>query len=78
MPVTLLAHSMGGPMTLIMLQRQSQKWKDKYINTFISLSAVWAGSIKAIKVFAIGKHDLICKIIPASIIRYIIDIIVKY
>jgi len=55
-PVTLLAHSMGGPMTLIMLQRQSQKWKDKYINSLITLSAVWAGSVKAVKVFAIGKH----------------------
>lgn len=43
-------------MTLIMLQRQSQKWKAKYINSFITLSAVWAGSVKAIKVFAIGKH----------------------
>lgn len=76
-PVTLLAHSMGGPMTLIMLQRQSQKWKDKYINTFITLSAVWAGSIKAIKVFAIGKHNLLCKIISAIVIRYVIDIIVR-
>lgn len=56
-PVTLVAHSMGGPMTLIMLQRQSQKWKDKYINTLVTLSAVWAGSVKAIKVFAIGKHS---------------------
>ncbi|EFN76868.1 group XV phospholipase A2 isoform X1 [Harpegnathos saltator] len=55
-PITLVAHSMGGPMTLIMLQRQSQKWKDKYINSFITLSAVWAGSIKAIKVFAIGDN----------------------
>lgn len=62
-PVTLLAHSMGGPMTLIMLQRQSQKWKDKYINALITLSAVWAGSVKAIKVFAIGEHiNLIYKI----------------
>nr|XP_012151510.1 PREDICTED: group XV phospholipase A2-like isoform X2 [Megachile rotundata] len=53
-PVTLLAHSMGGPMTLIFLQRQSQGWKDKYINCLITLSAVWGGSVKALKVFAIG------------------------
>ncbi|XP_053985696.1 phospholipase A2 group XV-like [Hylaeus volcanicus] len=53
-PVTLIAHSMGGPMTLIFLQRQSQKWKDKYINCFITLAAVWGGSVKALKVFAIG------------------------
>lgn len=54
--VTLLAHSMGGPMSLIFLQRQSQKWKDKYIESMITLAAVWGGSVKAIKVFAIGKQ----------------------
>lgn len=67
-PVTLLAHSMGGPMTLIMLQRQSQKWKAKYINSFITLSAVWAGSVKAIKVFAIGD-DLGTYFLRESILR---------
>lgn len=45
---------MGGPMTLIFLQRQSQKWKDKYINCLITLAAVWGGSVKALKVFAVG------------------------
>lgn len=53
-PVTLIAHSMGGPMTLIFLQRQTQKWKDKYISSFITLAGAWGGSVKAIKVFAIG------------------------
>ncbi|XP_078048857.1 lysosomal phospholipase A and acyltransferase [Augochlora pura] len=53
-PVTLLAHSMGGPMTLIFLQRQSQAWKDKYISSLITLSAAWGGSVKALKVFAVG------------------------
>lgn len=67
-PVTLLAHSMGGPMTLIMLQRQSQEWKDKYINSFITLSAVWAGSVKAIKVFAIGD-DLGAYFLRESVLR---------
>ncbi|XP_012229348.1 lysosomal phospholipase A and acyltransferase-like [Linepithema humile] len=67
-PVTLLAHSMGGPMTLIMLQRQSQKWKDKYVNALITLSAVWAGSVKAIKVFAIGD-DLGAYFLRPSVLR---------
>ncbi|KAG7201541.1 hypothetical protein KM043_004292 [Ampulex compressa] len=53
-PVTLIAHSMGGPMSLIFLQRQSLKWKQKYINTLITLAGVWGGSVKALKVFAIG------------------------
>lgn len=52
--VTLLVHSMGGPMSLVFLQRQTQAWKDKYIARVISLAGAWAGSAKAIKVFAIG------------------------
>lgn len=67
-PVTLLAHSMGGPMSLIMLQRQTQKWKDKYVNSLITLSAVWAGSIKAVKVFAIGD-DLGAYFLRESVLR---------
>ncbi|XP_024935900.1 group XV phospholipase A2 isoform X2 [Cephus cinctus] len=53
-PVTLIAHSMGGPMSLVFLQQQSQKWKDKYINCLVTLAGVWGGSVKALKVFAIG------------------------
>ncbi|XP_076245161.1 lysosomal phospholipase A and acyltransferase [Calliopsis andreniformis] len=67
-PVTLLAHSMGGPMTLIFLQRQNQQWKDKYVNCFISLSGVWGGSIKALKVFAIGD-DLGAYLLRQSVLK---------
>lgn len=41
-------------MSLVFLQNQTQVWKDKYIERIISLSGAWAGSAKAIKVFAIG------------------------
>lgn len=67
-PVTLIAHSMGGPMALIFLQRQSQKWKDKYINSLISLAGVWGGSVKAIKVFAIGD-DLGAYLLRQSVLK---------
>ncbi|XP_060822942.1 phospholipase A2 group XV-like [Bombus pascuorum] len=67
-PVTLIAHSMGGPMSLIFLQRQSQKWKDKYINCLITLSAVWGGSVKALKVFAVGD-DLGAYLLRQSILK---------
>lgn len=67
-PVTLLAHSMGGPMSLIFLQRQPQKWKDKYINCLITLAAVWGGSVKALKVFAIGD-DLGAYLLRQSILK---------
>ncbi|KAL2712609.1 group XV phospholipase A2-like [Vespula squamosa] len=68
MSVTLIAHSMGGPMTLIFLQSQSQSWKDKYINSLITLAGVWGGSVKAIKVFAIGD-DLGAYLLRESILK---------
>lgn len=52
--ITLIVHSMGGPMSLVFLQQQTPVWKDKYIERVISLAGAWAGSAKAIKVFAIG------------------------
>ncbi|XP_028128275.1 phospholipase A2 group XV [Diabrotica virgifera virgifera] len=67
-PVVLLAHSMGGPMTLTFLNKQTQSWKDKYIRCLISLSAVWGGSVKAIKVFAIGD-DLGSYALRESVMR---------
>ncbi|GBP70031.1 Group XV phospholipase A2 [Eumeta japonica] len=66
--VTLLVHSMGGSMALHFLQNQSQKWKDKYIRRFISLSTPWGGSMKAVKVFAIGD-DLGSLMLRESVMR---------
>ena len=52
--VTFIVHSMGGLMAMHFLQLQTQKWKDQYMRRMISLSTPWAGSMKAVKVFAIG------------------------
>lgn len=53
-PVTLITHSMGSPMSLLLLQQQTSAWKRKYISKLISLAGAWAGSVKALKVFAMG------------------------
>lgn len=66
--ITLIVHSMGGPMSLYFLQQQSQKWKDKYIARIISLAGAWAGSAKAVKVFAIGD-DLGSFALSGSVMR---------
>ncbi|XP_067002265.2 lysosomal phospholipase A and acyltransferase-like [Anabrus simplex] len=55
-PVVLLAHSMGGPMSLHFLHGQTQRWKDKYIRSLITLSGAWGGSVKALKVFVVGDN----------------------
>ncbi|XP_023023539.2 lysosomal phospholipase A and acyltransferase [Leptinotarsa decemlineata] len=67
-PIVLVSHSMGSIMTLVFLNSQSQWWKDKYIRSFISLSGVWGGSVKALKVYAIGD-DLGSYILRESIMR---------
>lgn len=55
-PITFVVHSMGGPMTLLFLQLQSDDWKEKHISRLISLAGAWAGSVKALKVYAIGQY----------------------
>lgn len=66
--ITFVVHSMGGPMSLLFLQRQTKEWKDKYIVRVISLAGAWAGSAKAIKVFAIGD-DLGSFALSGSVLR---------
>lgn len=66
--VILLAHSMGGPMSLHFLQQQSQAWKDKYIRALVSLSGAWGGTVKAMKVFAVGD-DLGTYVLRQSVLR---------
>ncbi|KAF7287599.1 hypothetical protein GWI33_005954 [Rhynchophorus ferrugineus] len=66
--VMLVAHSMGGPMSVLFLNQQSQSWKDKYIKRLITLGAVWGGSVKAIKVYAIGD-DLGSYVLRESVMR---------
>ena len=50
--VTLVVHSMGGPISLFFLtgfHGVTQAWKDKYINAYISLSGNWAGSLTVLR-----------------------------
>ncbi|XP_036329433.1 phospholipase A2 group XV-like [Rhagoletis pomonella] len=54
LPVTFISHSMGSPMTLVFLHQQTTEWRRKYIKRQISLAGAWAGSMKAVKVFAMG------------------------
>lgn len=53
--IILIVHSLGGPLSLIFLQRQTSKWKEQYIRFQISLSGAWAGSVKAVESYIKGK-----------------------
>ncbi|CAG0887974.1 unnamed protein product [Cyprideis torosa] len=55
-PISLVTHSMGSPLALYFLQRQSSSWKKENIQQFISLAGCWGGAIKAIKVFLSGDN----------------------
>lgn len=52
--IIFITHSMGSPMILYFLNHQTQEWKNKYIKSWISLAGCWAGTIKALKVYAQG------------------------
>lgn len=55
--VVFLLHSMGGPITWYFLGHQPQRWKDKYVESVISLAGAWGGSIKAVKVYTAGNQS---------------------
>lgn len=67
-PVILIAHSMGALMSLHFLNQQDQAWKDQHIKTLVTLAGAWGGSMKAIKVYAIGD-DLGSYALRESIMR---------
>lgn len=53
-PVSYICHSMGCNNMLYFLQRQSQRWKDKYVRRLISIAAPWGGSLSAMRAAALG------------------------
>ncbi|KAK6623003.1 hypothetical protein RUM43_008855 [Polyplax serrata] len=54
--VVLIAHSMGGPMTHLLLKKVTQAWKDKYVRALVGLNGAWGGSVKALKVYVVGDN----------------------
>nr|CAH8869284.1 unnamed protein product [Trichobilharzia regenti] len=47
-PVVLIGHSMGSLYTLNFLNKQTKDWKQKYVKSYISVSAPFGGSVKAL------------------------------
>ncbi|CAG5134580.1 unnamed protein product [Candidula unifasciata] len=54
--VVVIGHSMGNPVFLYFLNRLPQQWKDKYIQSFISLAGVWGGAVKTLRLMASGDN----------------------
>ena len=55
-PVALIVHSMGGPLSLYFLNEMvTQEWKDKYIKVYIPLSGAFAGASGSLKTVVSGN-----------------------
>ena len=51
-----MAHSMGSPTMLYFLNHQPQAWKDKYIRALVTISGVWGGALKTLRLMSSGKR----------------------
>lgn len=65
--IYIICHSMGCPVSLYLLNHQSQIWKNKYVNGVISLAGAWGGAVKALKVFASGENLGVIVINPLTV-----------
>ena len=53
--VTIVAHSMGGPVSLYFLNNVvTQQWKNTYINAFIPIAGAWSGGGLVLKLLISG------------------------
>lgn len=52
----IICHSMGCLLMLKFFNEKSQDWKDKYIDSFVTLSGPWGGAVKSIKAFISGDN----------------------
>ncbi|CAJ0577555.1 unnamed protein product, partial [Mesorhabditis spiculigera] len=69
--VIILAHSMGNPAMLYFYKNYvDQAWKDKYIQSHVSLAAAWGGSMQIIRLYVSGYNMNYYRIIlPPSSLR---------
>ena len=57
-PVTMIVHSMGGPVTHFFLsQVVNDSWKETYVKQFISLSGAFGGSVKSLEALISGSKE---------------------
>ena len=54
--VSIITHSMGGPVALHFLQLQTKEWKDTYLANFIPTSPPFGGSVNTIRAMVSGDN----------------------
>nr|BAJ99511.1 predicted protein [Hordeum vulgare subsp. vulgare] len=68
--IVFITHSMGGPFALYWLHHQSQKFKDKYIQSMVNIAAPWGGAIKALRLMASGDNIDVYVVSPIRVRPY--------
>ena len=53
----IVTHSLGSKWILYLLNNCSQEWKDTYINSWISISPIYKGSPKILKLIVSGDNE---------------------
>ena len=63
--------SISSPVTLYWLNKYvNQAWKDKYIKSFVSLSAPWGGAVKTLRLMSAGDNIDLIVVRPISVRAY--------
>lgn len=55
--VVIVTHSLGGNVFLYIMRRRSQAWKDKHIQSWVSVATPFGGSVVALRSLVAGFND---------------------
>ncbi|XP_002129305.2 lysosomal phospholipase A and acyltransferase-like [Ciona intestinalis] len=55
--VVVMGHSMGNMFMYYYLKQKTQAWKDKFIDSFVSISSPYFGSVKSLKALLSGETE---------------------
>eukprot|EP00922_Rhytidocystis_sp_ex-Travisia-forbesii_P015073 GHVS01022526.1.p1 GENE.GHVS01022526.1~~GHVS01022526.1.p1 ORF type:complete len:601 (-),score=138.26 GHVS01022526.1:301-1950(-) len=79
--VVIIAHSLGTLMALYFLNTiVAQPWKDRYIDSFVSIGGVYGGSFKVVKALLSGYNDPVSfdlwnviniSLVPADLLKHV-------
>ena len=74
-PVTLVVHSMGGPVSLYFLNNiVSQSWKDTYIHAYVPIAAAWDGGLEALEIIVSGFPEWVEALIHSRLREILKDV----
>ena len=55
-PAVIVAHSLGCLMMSTFFSRQSEEWKSKYVDSYMSIAGVYAGALKVSSMYLLWRN----------------------